>query len=411
MSSKIKILGCVLSFICSITLYGQIDSFEYKRELKGITDSWHRIMLPDELFKNVSSDLSDIRIYGITKEKDTVEAPYILKQNKEKRSSKQINFEIINRATTSKGSFVTFKVPSDQSINQIKLFFKEDNFDRLVNLEGSQNFKEWYSIVDSYRILSIKNELTAYTFTSLKLPDSKYQYYRLFIKGTTAPELKNAQITLQETTEGDYKMHAIKSIRTQEKKQKRSTVIDIDLQTAVPVSYIKIEDGNTFDYYRSVRIEYLRDSIQTEKGWRYNYQSLSSGILNSIEENEFRFRSTIINKLRVIIENQDNEPLTINTVQIKGYTHELITRFTTPATYYLVYGNARIGRPSYDLQYLSNRVPEQLKTIQPGVEEGIEKKREKIVAPLFENKIWLWAVMGVIIVLLGGFTLMMMKKK
>jgi len=410
MRSKINILGCVLFLICS-SIYGQIDRYEYKRELKGITDSWHRIMLPDELFKNVSSDLSDIRIYGITKENDTVEAPYILKKNQEKRSSKQVNFKIINRATTSKGCFITFKISSDQAINQIKLFFKEDNFDRLVNLEGSQNLKEWYSIVDSYRILSIRNELTAYTFTSLKLPDSKYQYYRLFVNGTNAPELKNAQITLKETTEGDYKMHTIKSMRTQEKKQNRSTVIDIDLQTAVPVSYIKIEGGNDFDYYRSVRIEYLRDSIKTEKGWRYNYQNLSSGILNSIEENEFRSNSKITNKLRVIINNQDNEPLTIGAIQIKGYTHELITRFTTPATYFLVYGNAKIGKPSYDLQYMSNIVPEKLKTIELGTEKGIEKKGEKVVAPLFENKIWLWVVMGVIIALLGGFTLMMMKKK
>ncbi|RKN00504.1 DUF3999 family protein, partial [Aquimarina sp. BL5] len=311
----------------------------------------------------------------------------------------------------SKGSFITFKISSDQAINQIKLFFKEDNFDRLVNLEGSQNLKEWYSIVDSYRILSIRNELTAYTFTSLKLPDSKHQYYRLFVNGTNAPELKNAQITLKETTEGDYKMHTIKSMRTQEKKQNRSTVIDIDLQTAVPVSYIKIEGGNDFDYYRSVRIEYLRDSIKTEKGWRYNYQNLSSGILNSIEENEFRSNSKITNKLRVIINNQDNEPLTIGAIQIKGYTHELITRFTTPATYFLVYGNAKIGKPSYDLQYMSNIVPEKLKTIELGTEKRIEKKGEKVVAPLFENKIWLWAVMGIIIALLGGFTLMMMKKK
>ncbi|WP_299437587.1 DUF3999 family protein [uncultured Aquimarina sp.] len=410
MRLKINILGCVLLFICS-TIYGQIDSYAYKRELKGITDNWHRIMLPDEMFKNVSQDLSDIRIYGITKENDTVEAPYILKQNQKKRSSKQVNFEIINRATTSKGSFVTFKIPSEQAINQIRLFFKEDNFDRLVNLEGSQNLKEWYSIIDEYRILSIKNELTAYSFTSLKLPDSKYQYYRLFIKGTAAPELKNAQITMQETTEGDYKMHAIKSMRTEEKKQNRSTVIDIDLQTAVPVSYIKIEASNNFDYYRSVRIEYLRDSIQTQKEWRYTYQNLSSGILNSIEENEFRCNSTITDKLRVIIDNQDNEPLTISTIQIKGYTYELITRFTTPATYYLTYGNARIGKPSYDLQYMSNIVPEKLKPIGLGTEEGIEKKGVKVVTPLFENKIWLWAVMGVIIALLGGFTLMMMKKK
>jgi len=46
-----------------------------------------------------------------------------------------------------------------------------------------------------------------------------------------------------------------------------------------------------------------------------------------------------------------------------------------------------------------------------GVEKIIDQKDKKVITPLFENKIWLWIVMGIIIILLGGFTLSMMKKK
>ncbi|KAA1243914.1 DUF3999 family protein [Aquimarina sp. RZ0] len=410
MRSKINNIVFILFLYC-LCSYGQIDTYSYKRQLTGISNTWHRIALPDEIFKRLSSDLSDIRIYGITKENDTIEAPYLLKQNQEKRSGKEVNFEIINQSITAEGSFITLKIPYDQVINQIKLFFEEENFDNLVNIEGSQNLKNWFTIVESYRILSIKNELTNYAFTRIKIPSSKYQYFRVFIKGTKAPEVKNAQMTLVEVEEASYKTYDIKSIHTQEQKQNHRTVIDIDLKTSTPVSYIKIRDANDFDYYRPLRIAYLSDSAQTKKGWIHTYRNLTSGILNSIEDNEFRFRSVIAEKLRIVIDNQDNEPLAFDAISVKGYTHELIARFTTPATYYLTYGNPAVRKPSYDLKYIYDVTSEDVKTLRIGAEEAISKNKPETVLPLFKNEIWLWVVMLIVIGLLGGFTLMMMKKK
>ena len=60
---------------------------------------------------------------------------------------------------------------------------------------------------------------------------------------------------------------------------------------------------------------------------------------------------------------------------------------------------------------MKERVPEKLVKIQLGPEQIIPKNQERTVEPLFKNKIWLWAIMFVVIALLGGFTLMMMKKK
>ncbi|MDH7444362.1 DUF3999 family protein [Aquimarina sp. 2201CG14-23] len=220
MRSKINIVLWILVVISS-EMYGQIDKYQYKRELYGISDSWHSITLPDEVFKNLSSDFSDIRIYGVTKKNDTIEAPYLIKQNEPESTNKQVNFEIINRVTTHKGAFITFKIPLDQTINQIKLFFRQDNFDTAVTLEGSQNLKKWYTIVNNYRILSIKNELTSYDFTTVKFPSSKYQYYRVFIKGNKAPEISSAQITLKQVKEANYKEYSIQSIETKKQISKQ----------------------------------------------------------------------------------------------------------------------------------------------------------------------------------------------
>jgi hypothetical protein len=46
-----------------------------------------------------------------------------------------------------------------------------------------------------------------------------------------------------------------------------------------------------------------------------------------------------------------------------------------------------------------------------GEEQVIPKTPVPVVKPLFENKIWLWAIMAVIILLLGWFSVKMMRAK
>jgi len=57
----------------------QSDHFRYARPIEGITDEWHKISLPDELFEKLRADFRDIRIIGVTDAGDTIEAPYIMK--------------------------------------------------------------------------------------------------------------------------------------------------------------------------------------------------------------------------------------------------------------------------------------------------------------------------------------------
>ena len=66
-----------LLFVYSLS-FAQTEQYNYKRELKGISEQWHKIILPDEIFGKTSQNLSDIRIFGIKENFDTIEAPYLL---------------------------------------------------------------------------------------------------------------------------------------------------------------------------------------------------------------------------------------------------------------------------------------------------------------------------------------------
>lgn len=398
----------LLAFSCS---YGQMQEYEYKRELKGISDQWHKIVVPQTMFGTLSRKLTDIRLYGITKDNDTIEAPYILQKTKDKVSTKEVTFQILNTSRNDEGYFYTFEIPSTDPINQIDLDFGQQNFDWKVKLEGSQDQQEWFTITDGYRMVSIKNISTNFQFSTLTFPDSKYRYFKLRINAESEPELKKVSISQQNIIEGTLKDYKIKSIQTEENKRARQTEISIDLQYAVPVSHLKMSPNASYDYYRPVTIKYLTDSIKTEKGWIYNYRTLTSGVLNSIGKNEFKATSRIIKKLKIRIHNQDNQPLDINNIQVKGYTHELIARFTEPATYFLTYGNKNARRPTYDIQKFKENIPTALTTLDIGNEQAIQKTEATTTSPLFENKIWLWGIMGLLILVLGGFSLKMIKQK
>lgn len=407
---KSKLFALLLLLIVT-SVYGQIEQYDYKREIKGIKGQWHKLTLPDALFSKVSADLSDIRVVGITSAGDTIEAPYLLKRSEERIVVKEVDSRILNTSRNEKGYYFTLEIPAKEPVNQIKLEFKQQNFDWEATLEGSQDQKEWFTIAEEYRILSIKNSLTDFEFTKIAFPDAAYRYFRLQVASNEKPELLTAKVWQQEISEGAWKNLPIKKMKAIENKQDRHSEIEIDLPSRVPVSYLKIQVKDSFDYYRPVTIEYLSDSIHTEQGWKYSYQNLSSGTLNSLEENEFKFNSTLLKKIRVIIGNQDNQPLSIGTVEVKGTVYELAIRFTQVARYFLIYGNEQAYSPQYDIAQFTDKIPSEMTVLELGDEQLIDKKRLAGTSPLFQNEAWLWVIMGVIIALLGWFTVSMIKKK
>lgn len=401
-------LSLLLGCFCSICVFAQLDTYDYKMQLSSVDSLWHTVELPEAVYGVISQNMNDIRLYGVT-ENDTLEAPYLMKVGEGDYKRKVVDFKILNKTSNAKGHYFTYEIPTIEPINLIRLDFENENFDWKIILEGSQNQNEWFTILDDYRILSIQNEQTDYTFNTLKFPDAKYRYYRILIKTLEKPELSNARIIVDKKTKDKFEQFTVFNLEVTQKGKK--SILDIDLKKRLPVSYLKINISDETDYYRNFTVEYLLDSVQIEKGWRYNYRELFYGTLNGIEKNEFTFNTTLAHKLRVHIENNDNQPLIIAGVTAKGYVHELHARFSKPATYYLAYGKTNDRKPQYDIVQAGVKIPSELSVLNLGKAQKIPKKAVAIQAPLFENELWLWLVMCLVILVIGGFTIKMMQKK
>jgi len=412
MNHTIKQAVYFLILLFSLNSAAQLETFDYSATLEKPSDQWHSIALPNEVFEHSKSDFSDIRIYGVNAKKDTLEVPYMMRKLSDKNITKKVDFKIINKAKNAEGYLFTFEIPSLTNINQMVLDFNGDNFDRKINLEGSNDQKNWFSVIEDYRILSIRNEITDYQFTTLRFPESKYRYFRVLVKGGRAafPEIKTASITNTGTIAGTYRDYKVKSVETEVMKKQKLTKINIAFESPVLVSDLTIAIKDTFDYYRAIRIQYLLDSTKTDQGWQYNYRNLTNGVLSSLEEGNFSFTPTLVRKIRILVNDRDNRPLNIGGVSAKGYVHELLARFDEPADYFLAYGNKSMNKPSYDISRFTNKIPESPKPLSIKDTALIPKEIKAEAQPLFQNKIWLWLIMGVVIFLLGGMTMNMMKK-
>lgn len=398
----------ITALLYASLLFSQISDYHYRQELSSISDQWHRITLPHSLFDHVNPDLSDIRIYGLA-DNDTIEAPYIIQIASEKQTQRAITFTQLNTVANSKGFYFTYEVPTEESIDLIHLEFKERNFDQKVVLEGSQDQKEWFTILQDYRILSISNARTGYSFTDLHFPASKFRYYRVMIPSDKEPEILAAELRLDDQSDAHYMDFPVTFMNITNKG--KNTLIDIDLTKRLPLSYLKLHVADQIDYYRPLTVQYISDSVKTDKGWRYQYGNLYSGTLTSLERNGFRFDTVLAQKLRVTIKNHDNRPLQIESAEAKGYVHSMVARFPVPAKYYLAYGNDKAKKPYYDIVQAATIIPENLSELRLGPIENLSRPCAPDTEPLFQNPWWLWGIMAVTALVLGGFTLKMLRKE
>jgi len=406
---KFKIYLLLLLFACAFVAKAQINSYKFKRDITGVTSVWHSMKLPDQLYKNAEAGFGDLRIFG-TSRKDAIEVPYLLKQRADKIDDRELAFKQINQSSNQNGYYYTFQSDAVTIINQINLSFKEDNFNWKASLEGSNDNLTWFSILKDYRILSIKNSDTDYKFTKLSFPDSKYQYFRVALKSPVQPELLEAKISRTDTIKGIYQDVKYKTFIVRNDAVNKETVINVGLENPVPLSYLKLNAQSDFDFYRSFKIEFVTDSFKTEKGFQYNYGKLFDGTISSFEKPEYHFENTITSRLKITIQNNDNKPLRLSGLILKGNVYEIIARFDNPTyNYALYYGNEKVTSPIYEIEKFENEIPALITSVAIGQEKRNQLYSIISEKPLFENKAWLWVLMAVIIALLGWFSFKMLR--
>ncbi len=347
---------CFLLFILLTSVsWSQFDAYKYTSKIQQPSSTWHKIQLEESVLGRANDDLSDIRIIQI-KGKDTVEAPYLINRNNEIIKEKTANFTF--KDVVQKDGFYVFELNriSKKQIREIKLKFVDNNFDWRIELEASKNGKDWNKILTNYRIVSINNSQTAFSFTNLVFSPSEATFFKLKIKATNAPILSNASYF--ESKNYSTIWNEIKNVKLdiQTIKEEKKTYLNASFKYKTPLSKIKIQVENDFDFYRPISIYGSLDSIYTDN--LEGLELLYSGYLNSFDLSEFNLSETFVKHLLIVVNNNDNPPLNIKSLFSYYKPISLTARFEKSGDYFLCYGNSLASFPDYDITFYQDRIPE-----------------------------------------------------
>lgn len=382
-------------------------AFKYKRAIMSVErEGWYTLTLPDEIFRDLNRGLTDLRLLSISGS-DTVEVPYVLKVQEDEIIEQKFDLPLFNKSTLGRSLYLTFELRPSRKVNYLNLEFEEENYLGHVTVEGSDDRLQWFDIAKEERIASVKKEDNDYVLSSVRFPLSAYRYLRLRVDSDTPLRFRKASFAYDSVRPGNHHDVAL-TWRTKTDRESRHSTVDIEMNAYGPVNTLNLEIDSDMDFYRHFRLEYVRDSTQTQKGWVRLYQQIAEGYLTSFEPSTIRFPVVLTKHLRLVISDRDNPPLRIRKMSGVG-PYVIITSHLKPGDNFLFYGGGAMREPSYDLAHFRDRIPEHTAAAVLGDAEEIVIDEDD-TRPLFENPVWLWSIMGVMIVGLGFFTIRMMRK-
>jgi hypothetical protein len=401
-----KITPVLMLMLASTWCFAQNSNFSYKRKLNAVPqEGWYTLTLPPDIFVHCHEQYNDLRLYSI-QGNDTVLVPYLLKERNTEIKEQEVELTAINRSKKDGTLFMTFELQPGQKTNYLDLHFEEANYFAFVKVEGSQDKKQWFDIVNQQRIFAIANASVSYQHGVVVFPVSDYSYLRVSVRSDTPLTFGRVLFRHQQVSAG--KFTNIPSRQTvRHDKNSKQTFIDLVPDHYRPVANVTIITDNKSDYYRSCELAVLTDSIQTQRGWVRNFRTATQGYLTSFKPNTFTFDNETTGLLQLTINNLDNAPLNILDIKVEGPEVELIANLK-PGDTYLFYGNQSLPAPVYDITYFAEKIPAEPAAVTLGPEENIAAPAS-VSHALFENKLWLWGIMIAVIGVLGFFTLKMMK--
>ena len=397
------VIVCML--LLANVVVGQVGEYRYKRSIKDVKDIWHSIRLPQDVLNHTNVDNSDIRIVGYDQSGKEIKVPYLLTSLKDEVL---IESKVANLFNTSRLDSVYVYVAETEEIgkiNAIDLGIDKLNFDGRVKLEGKVG-EDWFVILEDYRIFSFSKPSGSYAYTRLEIPLSDYKSYRISLSNIVEPTLNGVNVVRRSEKKGAYYTSnaTIKHIEDNSKLNTSKYLIQLDYPSRIAEFIFDVEGD--YDYYRKIELSSIVDSIQSKSGWKKLRNTFYKESLISTEGGKVSFNDVVANSIEMTVYNLDDQPLQFNSVIARTPQYNLVARFLDDCDYYLNYGNSGALPPQYDVLNFQDSIPESMTALKLG-EVSIHESKEDVDDFFIPTSV-LYAIMALIIAVIGWFTIRML---
>jgi hypothetical protein len=402
----------VTAFVLSLFI-GSLcaQSFEWKAAIqKPDSSGFHRILLTPEIISKLGIQLHDIRIYDDATNK---EVPYVMR-TEEPIQSKQLFKEypiIEKRSEKNKFTYLVLSNEKQTKISNISLVIKNADVLKELTLSGSDNKIDWFVLKDKFTITNINNPTETSEIKILDFPLSNYTYYQVKISDKKSAPLNIIKAGYYDfnTEYGKYvEVPGATLVQTDSASEKK-TYIKIKYSANYIIDRLSFSFSGTPYFLRHATLfEKQKMKVKRKKTETY-YAPLASFDISSTDFNSILLSTVKANDLLLVIENEDNPPLTLQKINAYQLNRQLVAWLENEKSYTLFMGNEKVGEPVYDLGYFENKIPVQIPLLNVTLIESSQSTSQSFELSWFTQKRIIWIALTGVIILLGVMTMRLVK--
>lgn len=386
------------------------QDYQYQANIEQNKEAgFYQIPLNPKVLGKLNSNYADLRLIG----EKGVEHPYFIDKEKfsvNKRVFKE--YKLVEKVKWRGRATVLYIENTDTAmINNIQLQIKNFDVRKRLELAGSDDYKDWYTIKENYVFWSANGVNTTSEVKSLNFPYCDYRYYRIIIWDWYHLPANVLKIGYYDTYQekGMFEKTADCNIYRVDSNKVKQTYIKLKFNDIPYFDKLVFKVDKPEYYYRNAQLALKKKDY---KGREY-YQRISSFVLNSNSELTLFEKAFPYQEFYLIIDNEDNPPLEGLKIEAYQLKHRLISYLEKDMEYTLVFGSdSLMPTPNYDINFFKDKVGGntpvlklgEIKPYQPAIEEEEQQSSNQII----------WVTVALIAALLGFISyrmIMEMEKK
>ncbi|ALI99344.1 DUF3999 family protein [Rufibacter tibetensis] len=409
MKSKLLLLFAGL-LRCYLPAYAQ--DFAWQAQLAPASQQgYHRILLSPQVTGYSQPNLEDVRLFNPNGQ----QVPYLLRTEVPVQYRTLFKpYQILSYTRRPGGvSEVLVHNPEKRSINNISLRIGNAEVQKQVSLSGSDDQQVWYVLKDRDLLYAIRNTKSTSEVKLLDFPLSNYRYFKLQLNDSTSTPLNILQAGYYDTFSeaGKYTRIPIQALTRRDSAENHTTYLRISFGQPVYPEQVALYISAPQLYHRPGKLV-LGEQKVYERRRRKRRQARMKEIsvpllLSSNAPAALDLPRQKVEQLTIQIENADNPPLSIDSVQVLQLNRYLIAALEPNQTYTLRFGNEKLNAPEYDLQYFQDSIPKEMPIVQVQnfkILSAVKSKKQPK-----SSKILIWAAIAVLAVGLGYMTVRLLR--
>lgn len=325
-----------------------------KATVEATEGGFQTIAVPQEFRARIGDNIGSLRIINQKGE----EVPFILKP--EATTTTGFKPMTFNKEVEAGDSTETILLDNPDKLKKQRYLLKIANSTatKPYTIEGSDDQQTWFSLVPRGYISDLYSETETYSTKSISFPLMDYRFVRIKLDNKDSAPINILEIGEMETQHRDESYEKLRntSWKQAHDREKKTSIVTISKEGNSPIDFIKVHISAPNQYLREAEI--YKNVATNRKNQNYK-QTIEYITLNSATKNEFAVEIDGRSDFHIGIFNEDNSPLTIDSISLYQKPIQLLAELKRGFTYTL---DADTGRkmPNYDLAKINLQLPDQL---------------------------------------------------